>query len=114
MNDVNQNIIATQQTRNLMLGGGAGSNIGGANSEALEPFYLDGLLPALQKIMNSGCGVVQLAASLFGIKGIENTRPLPPLESIGIFGQLVAPPSSLSLVKDLWGKFPNQFSNLRG
>lgn len=110
MNDVNQNLIIQNQTRQMLLGGGAagGMNIAGANSEALEPLYCEGLLSGIQKNLSTGCGTLQMVASLLGIKGFDQTNILQRLETVGVLGQLTAPnvPSMMKIAfekPNIWG-----------
>jgi hypothetical protein len=108
MNDSN-NLVIQQQTRNLLLqtggaGGSGGMNIGGANQHSMEPLSLEGLLPVLTQVLNSGCGVVQLAASLAGIKGVDRTQILQQLDSLGLFKQFVP-----SIAADFFKNAPNIF-----
>jgi hypothetical protein len=107
MNDINQNIIIQNQTRQMMLGGGAasGMNIAGMNSNWLEPLSCEGLLPGLQQSLNSGCGTLQMIAGLLGLKGFDQTKPLPQLETAGIFGQFMAP--TASAFHNFWPKSPS-------
>lgn len=109
MNDINQNIIIQNQTRQMLFNGGAagGMNIGGINSNALEPLYCEGLLTGLQQSLNSGCGTLQMAACLLGIKGFDQTKPLQQPETLGVLGQFMAPVPSM--INNVFQKSPNIF-----
>ena len=107
MNDVNQ-VHIQNQTRQLLLHPGSGMGIGGANSNAMEPLHIEGLLPAFKQLLEQ-CGMVQMAASLLGIKGINNIKP--NLEAIGIFGQFMA--NTPSMVTNAFQSSPNIFKNSR-
>jgi len=105
--DLNTNVLINNQTRQMMMHGAAGGmNVGGANTEAFEPFHIPGLFQEAQRLLNSGCGVIQLAASLCMVKGIDGTAMFRRLEQLGLFNQITP-----SIFANLFQKSPNIFSN---
>lgn len=107
MNDINQ-VHIINQNRQMMMNHSAGMGIGGANSSAMEPLHIEGLFPAFRQLLES-CGMMQMAAALMGIKGINNIRP--NLESTAVFGQFMA--NTPSLLTNAFQTSPNIFKNMR-